>query len=112
MAAKEEFEVRYIKRMTEQTLDISTVAGKQDFVRNLVAYNVILEGIWFYSGFMVALWRREQADRLLLVVVSALFLSIGASRAVPPRSNVPRSKRFATTAGIWPWGPCLRSTGT
>ncbi len=60
MAAKEEFEVRYIKRMTEQTLDITTTAGKQDFVRNLVAFNVILEGIWFYSGFMVALSFRQR----------------------------------------------------
>src|SRR5690606_37897786 len=34
--------------------------GKQDFVRNLVAYNVILEGIWFYSGFMVALSFRQR----------------------------------------------------
>jgi len=60
MARKEEFEVRYIKRMTEQTLDITTVEGKQDFVRNLIAYNVILEGIWFYSGFMVALSFRQR----------------------------------------------------
>jgi len=60
MAAKEEFQVRFIKRMTEQTLDITTTAGKQDFVRNLVAYNVILEGIWFYSGFMVALSFRQR----------------------------------------------------
>ena len=60
MAAKEEFEVRYVRRMTEQTLDISTVEGKRDFVRNLVAYNVILEGIWFYSGFMVALSFRQR----------------------------------------------------
>ena len=60
MAAKEEFEVRYIARMTEQTLDIRTTEGKRDFVRNLVAYNVILEGIWFYSGFMVALSFRQR----------------------------------------------------
>ena len=46
--------------MTEQTLDITTTEGKQDFVRNLVAYNVILEGIWFYSGFMVALSFRQR----------------------------------------------------
>ncbi|KQX69934.1 ribonucleotide-diphosphate reductase subunit beta [Angustibacter sp. Root456] len=60
MAAKEEFEVRYISRMAEQTLDISTLEGKRDFVRNLVAYNVVLEGIWFYSGFMVALSFRQR----------------------------------------------------
>ena len=46
--------------MTEQTLDITTTEGKKDFVRNLVAYNVILEGIWFYSGFMVALTFRQR----------------------------------------------------
>ena len=60
MAAKEAFEVRFIQRMTKQTLDITTTTGKQDFVRNLVAYNVILEGIWFYSGFMVALSFRQR----------------------------------------------------
>jgi len=60
MARKEDFEVKFIRRMTEDTIDISTTEGKQDFVRNLVAYNVILEGIWFYSGFMVALSFRQR----------------------------------------------------
>jgi ribonucleoside-diphosphate reductase beta chain len=60
MARKEAFEVKYIKRMTEETLDIKTAAGKQDFIRNLVAYNIVLEGIWFYSGFMVALSFRQR----------------------------------------------------
>ena len=58
--AKEDFEVKYIKRMIEETIDIETVEGKQDFVRNLVAYSVIMEGIWFYSGFMVALSFRQR----------------------------------------------------
>ncbi len=60
MAAKEEFQVAFIKRMTEETLDITTTEGKKDFIRNLVAYNIILEGIWFYSGFMVALSFRQR----------------------------------------------------
>ncbi|WP_062518896.1 ribonucleotide-diphosphate reductase subunit beta [Demequina silvatica] len=60
MAAKEEFEVKFIRRMTEETLDITTTEGKKDFIRNLVAYNIILEGIWFYSGFMVALSFRQR----------------------------------------------------
>jgi ribonucleoside-diphosphate reductase beta chain len=60
MARKEEFEFRYIKRMTEETLDITTTEGKKDFIRNLIAYNIILEGIWFYSGFMVALSFRQR----------------------------------------------------
>ncbi len=60
MARKEDFETKFIKRMTEHTLDITTTEGKKDFVRNLVAYNIILEGIWFYSGFMVALSFRQR----------------------------------------------------
>lgn len=60
MMAKEEYEVRYIKRMTSQALDITSVEGKRDFIRNLVAYNIVLEGIWFYSGFMVALSFRQR----------------------------------------------------
>ncbi len=60
MAAKEEFTTKYITRMTEETLDITTTEGKKDFVRNLVAYNIILEGVWFYSGFMVALSFRQR----------------------------------------------------
>lgn len=60
MAAKEAFEVKYIRRMSEDTLDITSTEGKRNFVRNLVAFNVILEGIWFYSGFMVALSFRQR----------------------------------------------------
>lgn len=60
MARKEAFGTKFIKRMTEQTLDITTTEGKRDFVRNLVAYNIILEGVWFYSGFMVALSFRQR----------------------------------------------------
>jgi len=60
MKAKEEFETKYIKKMTEETLDITTTQGKKDFVKNLIAYNIILEGIWFYSGFMVALSFRQR----------------------------------------------------
>ena len=60
MAAKEAFETKFIKRMSEETLDITTTEGKKDFVRNLIAYNIILEGIWFYSGFMVALSFRQR----------------------------------------------------
>ena len=60
MQAKEEFIMKYMKRMTEYTLDITTVSGKKDFIRNLVATNIVMEGIWFYSGFMVALSFRQR----------------------------------------------------
>lgn len=60
MHAKEAFINKYLIRMTEETLDIDTVEGKKDFVRNLVATNIVMEGVWFYSGFMVALSFRQR----------------------------------------------------
>lgn len=60
MKAKEAYIMRYLKRMTEERLDIETVDGKKDFIKNLVAYNIVMEGIWFYSGFMVMLSFRQR----------------------------------------------------
>jgi len=60
MLAKEAYINKYMERMTSETLDISTVDGKKDFLRNLVATNIVMEGIWFYSGFMVALSFRQR----------------------------------------------------
>ena len=59
MQAKEAFVGRYLSRMTEN-IDIESTEGKKDFIRNLVAYNIVMEGIWFYSGFMVALSFRQR----------------------------------------------------
>lgn len=60
MLAKEAYINKYMKRMMEDTLDVETAEGKKDFLRNLVATNIVMEGIWFYSGFMVALSFRQR----------------------------------------------------
>lgn len=60
MQAKEAFINKYMKRMMDVHLDIETADGKKDFIRNLVATNIVMEGIWFYSGFMVALSFRQR----------------------------------------------------
>jgi ribonucleoside-diphosphate reductase beta chain len=60
MQAKEDFIMKYLKRMTEDKLDVQTTEGKKDFIRNLVATNIVMEGVWFYSGFMVALSFRQR----------------------------------------------------
>ncbi|TSC66345.1 MAG: ribonucleoside-diphosphate reductase beta chain [Candidatus Berkelbacteria bacterium Gr01-1014_85] len=60
MQAKEAYIMRYMKRMTSDVLDIETTEGKKDFIRNLVATNIVMEGTWFYSGFMVALSFRQR----------------------------------------------------
>jgi ribonucleoside-diphosphate reductase beta chain len=60
MQEKEKYVMTYLKRMTEDKLDIETTEGKKDFIRNLVATNIVMEGIWFYSGFMVSLSFRQR----------------------------------------------------
>lgn len=60
MQKKEAFINKYLTRMMDETLDIESVNGKKDFLRNLVATNIVMEGIWFYSGFMVALSFRQR----------------------------------------------------
>ncbi|MBI5133975.1 MAG: ribonucleotide-diphosphate reductase subunit beta [Candidatus Taylorbacteria bacterium] len=60
MQAKEAYINKYMKRMMDDRLDIDTPEGKKDFIRNLVATNIVMEGIWFYSGFMVALSFRQR----------------------------------------------------
>ena len=60
IVAKEKFVTKFTKSMLEDKLDIETIEGKQAFVRNLISYNVIQEGIFFYSGFMVALSFRQR----------------------------------------------------
>ncbi|MDQ5893147.1 MAG: Ribonucleoside-diphosphate reductase subunit beta, partial [Patescibacteria group bacterium] len=60
MKAKEDYINKYMRRMTETSLDVETVEGKKDFIRNLVATNIVMEGVWFYSGFMVVLSFRQR----------------------------------------------------
>jgi ribonucleoside-diphosphate reductase beta chain len=60
MKAKEAYVMKFLKRMTEEKLDIESIEGKKDFIRNLVVYNIVMEGVWFYSGFMVMLSFRQR----------------------------------------------------
>lgn len=60
MIAKEGFITHYLDRMTNDRYDVTDVEGKKDFLRNLIATNLVMEGIWFYSGFMVALSFRQR----------------------------------------------------
>ncbi len=60
MIAKEAYIEKYLTRMTGNLLDIETKEGRMDFVRNLVATNIVMEGIWFYSGFMVVMSFRQR----------------------------------------------------
>jgi ribonucleoside-diphosphate reductase beta chain len=57
--AKEAFQMRLTKAMLNG-YDLSALAGKQRFLYNLVGYFVVLEGIFFYSGFALALAFRQR----------------------------------------------------
>jgi ribonucleoside-diphosphate reductase beta chain len=60
MQAKEIFIQNYLKKMTEEVIDVETPEGKKTFIKNLIATNIVTEGIWFYSGFMVILSFRQR----------------------------------------------------
>ena len=64
LADKAALQNKHLEVMLDPNLDINTLEGKKDFVRSLVAYNIVLEGIWFYSGFMVGMnFRRRKLLR-------------------------------------------------
>jgi ribonucleoside-diphosphate reductase beta chain len=55
VAAKKEFEVPLTRDILEGNLDLSQPQDIQRFLRNLIGFYVILEGIMFYSGFVMIL---------------------------------------------------------
>ena len=44
MADKADFQNKHLDVMLDPNLDIYSLEGKKDFVRSLVAYNIVLEG--------------------------------------------------------------------
>ena len=52
---KDAFEMRLTADIMEPGFSTDTTAGKQRFVKNLVGFYVIMEGIFFYSGFVMML---------------------------------------------------------
>ena len=53
--AKDEFLMRITSDLGRAGFDITSTSGKQEFIRNAVAFYVICEGILFYSGFAMML---------------------------------------------------------
>ncbi len=53
--AKDQFEMDLTKTLTSGKTDTTTLEGMQEFVRNLIGYYIIMEGIFFYSGFVMVL---------------------------------------------------------
>ena len=52
---KDLFEMEITKEVLDDSFSTNTFEGKQIFLKNLIAYYVIMEGIFFYSGFAMVL---------------------------------------------------------
>lgn len=53
--AKDDFLLANTTDLFRKDFDITTIEGKKEFVRNLFVFYIICEGIFFYSGFAMAL---------------------------------------------------------
>ena len=55
IARKDEFEMKLTSTLLDPAFSTASVAGAQRFLENLIGYYVIMEGIFFYSGFAMIL---------------------------------------------------------
>lgn len=55
VARKDEFEMQYTRNLYDADFSTETTEGLQQFIENLVAFYIIMEGIFFYSGFAMML---------------------------------------------------------
>lgn len=53
--AKDEFEIALTRDILSPTFSTNSLTGAQQFLENLIGYYVIMEGIFFYSGFAAIL---------------------------------------------------------
>ena len=53
--AKDAFEMQFTEELIDPDFKTDTMEGMQRFVRNLIGYYVIMEGLFFYSGFAMIL---------------------------------------------------------
>lgn len=60
--AKDAWALKYTKGLESGRFDTSTLSGAQNFLRDLVAFYVVFEGMWFYTGFaqILSLGRRNK----------------------------------------------------
>ncbi len=52
---KDEFSMSCTDGILDESMDLKTTEGKQEFINNLVGFYVVTEGIFFYSGFVTML---------------------------------------------------------
>ncbi|GAB5411325.1 MAG: ribonucleotide-diphosphate reductase subunit beta [Chlamydiales bacterium] len=60
IAAKDKFEMRLTEDMLKEDFNTETNEGAQKFLENLIGYYIIMEGLFFYSGFAMILSLHRQ----------------------------------------------------
>ncbi len=55
IARKDEFEMELTREVLDPAFSVETQAGAQAFLKNLIGYYLIMEGIFFYTGFVMVL---------------------------------------------------------
>lgn len=55
IARKDAFEMELTREVLDPDFTTDTVAGRQAFMKNLIGYYLIMEGIFFYTGFVMIL---------------------------------------------------------
>lgn len=55
IARKDQFEMELTKEVLEPGFSTDSFEGMQTFLKNLIGYYIIMEGIFFYSGFVMIL---------------------------------------------------------
>lgn len=57
---KDDFVVNYTKELQQGHVDTTTPEGLRMFLRNLVCFYIVMEGIYFYAGIAMSLCMRRQ----------------------------------------------------
>lgn len=60
IAQKDEFEMKITQGLVDTSFSTQTTEGVQQFLKNLIGYYIIMEGIFFYSGFAMILSLHRQ----------------------------------------------------
>ncbi len=58
--AKDDFVIGLTKQILDPRFEINTVEDVQQFVRDLIGYYVVMEGVFFYAGFAMMLALKRQ----------------------------------------------------
>jgi ribonucleoside-diphosphate reductase beta chain len=101
---KDAYVLKYTKSLNDNNFDTSTPERAQEFLENLVAFYIVMEGVFFYSGFAmmlsfkrrnlmvgvaeqfeyIHLWTRELQARIVQMVREAVHLEAEYARDCLP----------------------------